>query len=313
MPSGSRTGCRGSRSTQRRGAGRHRERHRCRRRMGDSAPTTPIGINLPNDRRFANARQQVGVAVERQRGLRQVHLAGVPPGVCVVAEEAARAEKWSAFAGELTTDLHEVIGHGSGKVAERLNGNPQNFLKEQYSALEEARADLVALYFVADPGWSSSGSSKPRIRTRLSAPNTRLRAQRAGAVATDPPGHADRGRSHAQPADDRPLVMANSQAIEVRKREGKTYYVMVDPGRSARASAGCSPRCSASSRKATTKRPRRCSNHGVHFDAKLRDEVVARVDRLQMPSYTGFVQPRLEPVTAPAARSRTCISAIRWI
>src|SRR5439155_6481266 len=66
------------------------------------------------------------------------------------AEEAARAMEWSAFAGELTTNMHEVIGHGSGKVAERLNGNPQASLKEQFSAIEESRADLVALYFVAD-------------------------------------------------------------------------------------------------------------------------------------------------------------------
>ena len=65
-------------------------------------------------------------------------------------EEAARAEKWSSLAGELTTDLHEVIGHASGKISERLQGSPQSSLKEQYSALEEARADLVALYFLPD-------------------------------------------------------------------------------------------------------------------------------------------------------------------
>src|SRR4030095_11665028 len=63
-------------------------------------------------------------------------------------EEAARATKWSAFAGELTTNMHEVIGHGSGKVDERLKGNPQAALKEQFSAIEESRADLVALYFL---------------------------------------------------------------------------------------------------------------------------------------------------------------------
>jgi len=46
--------------------------------------------------------------------------------------------------------MHEVIGHGSGRIREHLNGNPQGVLKEQYSALEESRADLVALYFVPD-------------------------------------------------------------------------------------------------------------------------------------------------------------------
>jgi dipeptidyl-peptidase-3 len=66
-------------------------------------------------------------------------------------EEVERATRWSAFAGELTTNMHEVIGHASGKVSERLQGRPQSALKEQYSALEEARADLVALYYLPDP------------------------------------------------------------------------------------------------------------------------------------------------------------------
>ena len=57
--------------------------------------------------------------------------------------------------------MHEVIGHGSGKVAERLNGNPQAALKEQFSAIEESRADLVALYFLPDRRSSSSSACVP--------------------------------------------------------------------------------------------------------------------------------------------------------
>ena len=53
--------------------------------------------------------------------------------------------------------MHEVIGHGSGQVAEHLDGQPQLALKEQYSALEEARADLVALYFLPDPKLAEIG------------------------------------------------------------------------------------------------------------------------------------------------------------
>ena len=68
-----------------------------------------------------------------------------------------RAEKWSSVAGELTTNMHEVIGHASGKISEHLNGNPQSVLKEQYSALEESRADLVALYFLPDPKLAELG------------------------------------------------------------------------------------------------------------------------------------------------------------
>ena len=52
--------------------------------------------------------------------------------------------------------MHEVIGHGSGRMADGSRARRRRLLKEQYSALEESRADLVALYFVPDPSWSSS-------------------------------------------------------------------------------------------------------------------------------------------------------------
>ena len=94
-------------------------------------------------------------------------------------------------------------------------------------------------------------------------------------------------------------LMANTNAIEKRVRDGKT---LLRHGRSEgvprRCRAGCSPRCSASRRKGTTPRRRTLfETYGVHFDPALRDEVVARVDKLNLPSYTGFVQPKLEPVT----------------
>src|SRR6185312_3928523 len=119
---------------------------------GDSGPVTPIGINLPNDQ-----------AIREQHGSKSVSLSNVSEALdkstlpefrtefAWTPEEVQRAEKWSALAGELTTNMHEVIGHASGKVEERLQGKPQTALKEQYSALEEARADLVALYFLPDP------------------------------------------------------------------------------------------------------------------------------------------------------------------
>ena len=53
--------------------------------------------------------------------------------------------------------MHEVIGHASGKVSDTVEGNPQTLLKEYFSALEEARADLVALYFIADPKLAELG------------------------------------------------------------------------------------------------------------------------------------------------------------
>ena len=137
-------------------AGRPRrlgQRHRRRRSRPETrARSRRSGINLPNDQ-----------AIREQHGSKSVSLSNANEAYdkstlpefrrefAWSAEEAERAEKWSSVASELTTDMHEVIGHGSGRISEQLQGNPQARLKEQYSALEESRADLVALYFVPDP------------------------------------------------------------------------------------------------------------------------------------------------------------------
>jgi dipeptidyl-peptidase-3 len=92
-------------------------------------------------------------------------------------------------------------------------------------------------------------------------------------------------------------LLANSRAIEVRRRDGKTYYVVVDVG-AFRDGVG---RLLANVQRIKAEGDYEAAKtlfetYGVHFDPALRDEVVARVDRLQMPSYTAFVQPRLEAV-----------------
>jgi dipeptidyl-peptidase-3 len=268
---------------------------------GDSAPITPVGINLPNDQ-----------DIREKYGSKSVSLTNVNEAYdkstssefrkefAWSVEEAERAEKWSSIASELTTDLHEVIGHGSGKIAEHLSGSPQSFLKEQYSALEESRADLVALYFLPSPKMVELGL--------LDADN------HAEIVLAEYEGYARnalvqlrRIREGTQIEEDhmrnRQMIvqwlLANSSAIEVRTRDGKTYYAMVD----ARAFQDAAGRLLAEVQRIKAEGDYAAAkalfdSYGVHFEATLRDEVVARVEYLNMPSYTGFVQPRLEPVRA---------------
>jgi dipeptidyl-peptidase-3 len=94
--------------------------------------------------------------------------------------------------------------------------------------------------------------------------------------------------------------MANSTSIEVRRRDGKTYYVMVDAA-AFREGVG---RLLAEVQRIKAEGDYEAAKglfetYGVHFEPELRDEIVARVERLNMPSYTGFVQPRLDSVYGP--------------
>ena len=239
---------------------------------GDSGPITPVGINLPNDQ-----------AVREQYGSKSVSLANIVEAYdrsmlpefrtefSWSPEEAARANRWSAFASELTTNMHEVIGHGSGRVSDRLTLTPPAALKEQFSTIEESRADLVALYFLPDPMLVELGLVP-------AADHADIVCAEYEAYARNALVQLRRVREGAHIEEDhmrnRQLIvrwlMAHTTAIEVRRR-------IKAEGDYAAAKA-------------------LVETYGVHFDPALRDEVVARVDRLQLPSYTAFVMPKLEAV-----------------
>jgi dipeptidyl-peptidase-3 len=266
---------------------------------GHAGPVTPIGINLPNDQ---HVRERHGSKSVTLSNVAEAHERSTPRGFrrefSWTSEEAERAEKWAALAGELNTCMHEVIGHGSGLVEERLGGNPHAFLREYFSALEEARADLVALYFLPDtkivelglvPAESHADIALAGYEAYTRNALVQLRRIREGTQIEE-----DHMRNRQMVVH---WLIANTQAIEVRKRDNKTYYVMADTV-AFRAGVGRLlgevQRIKAAGDYETARAL--VETHGVHFDAALRDEVVARVDSLDLPSYTGFVMPRLEPV-----------------
>ena len=98
-------------------------------------------------------------------------------------------------------------------------------------------------------------------------------------------------------------LIANSRAIDVRRRDGKTYYVMVDAEEFRRGVATLLAEVQRIKSEGDYDAAKALfETYGTHFDPALRDEVVARVERLNLPSYTGFVQPRLEPVVDSSGR-----------
>jgi dipeptidyl-peptidase-3 len=265
---------------------------------GDSGPVTPVGINLPNDQTI---RERFGSKSVSLSNVSEAYDKSTLPAFrsefSWTPKETERSTKWSALASELTTNMHEVIGHASGKISERLKGNPQATLKEHYSALEEGRADLVALYFLPDPKLAELGlvpaASHNDIVLAEYESYTRTAMLQLRRVRTGSTIAEDHMRNRQMIVN---WLKANTKAIAVRVRDGKTYYVMVDAVAfregTGRLLADVQ-RIKAEGDYAAAKSL--FETYGVHFDPKLRDEVVARVDRLNLPSYSGFVMPKLEP------------------
>jgi dipeptidyl-peptidase-3 len=267
---------------------------------GDSGPITPIGVNLPNDQRI---REQYGSKSVSLSNVLEAYEQSMPDTFrqefAWDDAEVERAKRWGAFAGELTTEIHEVLGHGSGRMADHISVTPQDLLKEQYSALEETRADLVALWFVADPYLSEIGlvpadEQQAVVQTEYEAyarnALVQLRRVRVGSQLEEDHMRNRQAIVH--------WLLANTRAIDVRKRDDKTYFVVVDTD-AFHAGVGKLlaevQRIKSEGDYAAAKEL--FETYGVHFDPEMRDEVVARVDHLKLPSYTGFVMPKLEPVT----------------
>ena len=267
---------------------------------GDSGPITPVGINLPNDQKV---REEHGSKSVSLSNVAEAYDKSTVPALrqefAWAPEEVTRAAKWSAFAGELHTNMHEVIGHASGKVSDKVGGNPATVLKEHYSALEEGRADLVGLYFLPDPKLAELGIFKAEDQAEIVQAEyesytknalLQLRRVRQGTQIEE-----DHMRNRQMIVR---WLMANTTAIDVRQRDGKTFYVMTD-AKAFREGVGRLlgevQRIKAVGDYAAAKAL--FETHGVHFDPKLRDEVVGRVDKLQLPSYSGFVMPKLTAVT----------------
>jgi dipeptidyl-peptidase-3 len=264
---------------------------------GDSGPVTPIGINLPNDQFIREAHGSKSVSLSN---VNEAYENAAPEGMRVEfswsPEEAERAKRWGAGASELTTDMHEVIGHGSGRMAEGVTASPQLLLKEQFSAIEESRADLVALYFLPDPrlvtlGLVSAEDHAEIVRTEYEyyARNAlvQLRRVREGTQIEE-----DHMRNRHMIVS---WLMAHTGAIERRTRDGKTFFVVTDVQAFTDGVARLLAEVQRIKGDGDYQAARTLfETYGVHFDPALRDEIVARVDALQLPSYTGFVMPRLE-------------------
>jgi len=269
---------------------------------GDSGPVTPVGINLPNDQ---SIREQYGSKSVSLSNVRDASDNAVPTSMRTeftwTPEEVERSEKFGTLAAELLTDMHEVIGHASGQQAAGFKGTPQEAIKEQFSALEEGRADLIGLYFFGNPklvelGIVPASDQDDVMRAEYEAYTrnaiVQLRRVREGTQIEE-----DHMRNRQMIVR---WLMANTKSIEQRTRDNKTYLVVTD-AKAFRDGVGKLlaevQRIKSEGDYAAAKTL--FETHGIHFDAALRDEIVKRVDGLNLPSYQAFVMPRLTAVKGP--------------
>jgi dipeptidyl-peptidase-3 len=266
---------------------------------GDAGPVSAIGINLPNEQ---DVREQYGSksvtlynivdAYEKTGGK------DILKEFAYDQEEITLSEKFGSLADNMHTALHEVLGHASGKVSPSLKTDPQAALPGYYSTLEEARADLVALYHIWDPKLVEIGII-PNTMDVVKAMYTK-EVRNAGLVQLQrvPKGHDQLEEDHMK---NRQLIVhwlwKNADCIERVQRDGKTYF-RVTSYEKMREGVGKLlaeiQRIKSEGDLAGAKLL--IDTYGFKIDTALRDEVLARMEKLDRAVYTGFVMPKLEPV-----------------
>lgn len=265
---------------------------------GDASPATPIGINLPN----ANW-------IRKEHGSKSVNLANIVNAYNAVGgaalpefawdeTEISRSRKHGELADVLHTDMHEVIGHASGQINPGV-GTPKETLKNYASTLEEGRADLVALYFMMDPKLVELGLMDS-LEVGKAAYDDYVRNGLMLQLRRIKPGK-DIEEDHMR---NRQMIAkwvfekgAPDNVIERRSRDGKTYFVINDYqklrdlfGQLLRETQRIKSEGDFEAGKNLVE------NYGVKADADLHREVLDRYEKLNVPPYSGFINPVLTPV-----------------
>jgi dipeptidyl-peptidase III len=213
---------------------------------------------------------------------------------CSSPEELERARKYADLAEDLLTAMHEVIGHGSGKMNPKLTHEPAYYIKEYYSTLEESRADLMALWNFFDPKLIEMGAmpndevAKAAYDSEARAALTELREVPTGDTIEE-----DHRRGTQLIVN---FVRAKTGAIEPAERDGKVYMVVKDYAKM-RQGVGMLlaelMRIKAEGDYDAAKAL--ITSYGIHFSTVWRDQVVERYSRLDLPTYWVGINPDLVP------------------
>ena len=267
---------------------------------GDCYPAAPIGINLPN-----------ADWIRREHGSKSVTIANLTSAYDMAAqespksilsefawseEEIAMAKKYSSLTDDLHTDLHECLGHGSGKL---LPETSPNALGEFSSTLEETRADLFGLYYLADPKLVELG-----ILPDMEAYKAQYSSYIRNGIFTQFTRVALGKKNMEAHMQNRKLIAdwcyekgRKNNVIEKKVRDGKTYFIVNDY----EALRGLFGDLLAEVQRIKSEGDYAAGKalvetYAVDIDQNLHKEVLDRYATLDLKPYGGFVNPEIVPV-----------------
>jgi len=265
---------------------------------GDCYPASPLGINLPNSNWI---RKEVGSKSVSLANITHAHdITSLGNGFLeeFAADQAEvdRIKKYGSLADALHTDLHECVGHASGKLAE---GTDVHALKNYASPLEEARADLFALYYIMDKKLLELGLLPDEDAAKASYDAYLRNGLLTQIVRIKPGKYIEEAHMRNRAAISHWVYEQGraSNVVEIFKRGGKSYVRINNYSRLRNLFGEMLKEIQRIKSEGDYESGRRIiENWGVKIDQDLHAEILARYEKLNLAPYTGFVNPRLIPV-----------------
>ncbi|MDB5249142.1 MAG: Dipeptidyl-peptidase [Segetibacter sp.] len=267
---------------------------------GDAAPSTPIGINLPNSEWIRKEHGSKSVSLSNI--IHSYNIAGAKGGTL---DEFAlndtvkqRLKKWGNLASDLHTDMHECIGHASGQINPGV-ATPDKTLKNYSSTLEEARADLVGLYYVTDQKLIDLGVSPSKEvgmagydSYMMNGLMTQLTRLKPGEQLEE--AHMRNRQTVARWAYEKGK---KDNVAEFVKNNGKTYVRINDYNKLRELFGELLKEIQRIKSEGDYNAGKNLvETYGVKVDPVLHKEILERYAKLNVKPYRGFIQPHLVPV-----------------
>ena len=271
---------------------------------GDLYPATAIGINLPNSNwiRSHHGSKSVTIGNITDAYNKAAHGNGFNEEFVYSDAELQLIDKYADLTGELHTDLHECLGHGSGKL---LPGVDPDALKAYGSTIEEARADLFGLYYVADPKLVELGLTPNADAYKAEYYTYLMNGLMTQLVRIEPGNNVEEAHMRNRQLIARWVFEKGvaDKVVELVKKDGKTYVVVNDYEK-LRALFG--ELLSEIQRIKSTGDYQGAhdlvENYAVKVDPALHAEVLERYKKLNLAPYKGFVNPKYEAVVDAAGK-----------
>ena len=267
---------------------------------GDAAPSTPIGINLPNSE-----------WIRKDYGSKSVSLSNIIYSYNVAAAKGGmldefglndsvkqRAKQYGNLASDLQVDMHECIGHASGQINPGVETTDKT-LKNYASCLEEARADLVALYYIMDQKLIDIGVSPSLEAGKAEYDNYMLNGLMTQLTRLKPGAQLEEAHMRNRQLNASWVFEKGKtdKVVELVKKEGKTY-VRINDYNKLRVLFGqlLKEIQRIKSEGDYNSGKNLVETYGVKVNPTLHNEILKRYEALHTKPYRGFIQPKLVPV-----------------